>query len=73
MRITARDIVIRRAGIFQRQPDELAATLNGRPIVQLIAHRIAFRLRRDASMARIASIVDGVLGATALRWLYHGG
>ena len=35
----ARDIVIGRAGIFKREPDEFAAALNFRPIEQLIAHR----------------------------------
>jgi hypothetical protein len=41
----ARDVEIVGAGFLQRQPDIFAAALDGRPIVQLIAHRRSFQSR----------------------------
>ena len=35
---TAGNVDVVGAGLFERQPDELAAALNGRPVVKLIAH-----------------------------------
>ena len=35
----ASDVDVVGTGLFEREPDELAATLDGRPIVELVAHR----------------------------------
>ena len=35
----ARHVDIVGAGLFQRQPDELAATLDRGPVIELVAHR----------------------------------
>src|SRR4051812_47498821 len=62
----ARDVVIRGAGIFQREPDIFATALDGRPVIQLVAHGRSHSRVPDA--VRHSSCRSAEPGSTGVRY-----